>query len=902
MVSRSFQPFFRRFFMSPTSSAGFRRQVRQTLHFHRPSLTVLEDRTLLGDALLGALLGAFLAGPCQVLEGSASWGGNDGYFDKRWFSPESLSTTRATAEAGSAPASWPSSEAWFDPAAGQSEGATGTSVPEANPLVPFNDIPSALPGLLPIQVSLTEAEARGMKGLAGDISQATASSVGGSDIAARPALTGVPVQDTTRSKDLPPLPVPQPSSSAPAPTQAQEAQVRDRYAHLPASFEANLGQTDRRVQFLARGPGYNLFLTSTEAVLVANPAASAQPARADQGVAPAAPAAAFQPDTLVGADPAVPPSTVVRMQIVGGNVAVRAVGRGQLPGQVNYLVGNDPSRWQTHVPTYSSVEFQDVYPGINLVYHGNSSQLEYDFVVQPGADPNVIQLAFAGVDAQAIGPEGDLMLHTPGGTVSQQTPSLYQEVDGVQHSVAGTFVSRGPGQVAFQVGDYDHTRPLVIDPVLEYHSNFGGSSGAAGLAIAVDGAGSAYVTGLTGSVDFPTVNPFQQERHGSFDAFVTKLTPDGSGFVYSTYLGGSNLNDGQGIAVSSGGDAYVAGWTNSTDFPTAHALQPESGGGVDAFLTQFTPDGSALVYSTYLGGSGGDQAHAVALDQDGNAYVTGETRSSDFPTANALQPDFGGGTGPLPSDAFVAKIGFDAQTEMMSFVYSTYLGGSGNDLGRGIGVDGSGNAYVTGYTSSTDFLTTPGALQSTLRGSRNAFVTKLNAAGSALVYSTYLGGSGSEGYWPYGGAIAVDSAGYAVVTGDTESTDFPAYNAIQPDYGGGISDAFVTKFTPDGDLVFSSYLGSRRNEYGTGIAMDSAGNTYLTGGTPLSDDEIAFAAKLSSDGSGLTYYYYIADFNSYEWAYGIAVDAAGSAYVTGEAAAVYGPPRDHAYVIKLVGD
>jgi hypothetical protein len=346
----------------------------------------------------------------------------------------------------------------------------------------------------------------------------------------------------------------------------------------------------------------------------------------------------------------------------------------------------------------------------------------------------------------------------------------------------------------------------------------GGSGYDQGVAIAVDSSGNAYVTGVTSSTDFPTVNAIQPTYHGGvYDAFVTKINASGSALVYSTYLGGSGLDSGDSIAVDSSGNAYVTGETSSTDFPTVNAIQPTNHGSDDAFVTKINADGSALVYSTYLGGSGEDWGPGIAVDSFGTAYVTGYTQSTDFPTVNAIQPTNHGS-----GDAFVTKINADGS----ALVYSTYLGGSGNDSGQSIAVDSSGSAYVIGITSSTDFPTV-NAIQPTYHGNIDAFVTKINGDGSALVYSTYLGGSGGD----QGYGIAADSSGNAYVIGLTDSTDFPTVNAIQPTYHGNI-DAFVTKINADGSaLVYSTYLGGSGYEQGWRIAVNPFGTAYISGQT-----------------------------------------------------------------------
>jgi Beta-propeller repeat len=619
------------------------------------------------------------------------------------------------------------------------------------------------------------------------------------------------------------------------------------YGHLPLSFEANQGQTNDQVQFLARGPGYTLFLTAREAVFNFRPPVAH--GQRPTGFVPRPGAVQDTPDTA---------RAVVRMQLLGANSAPQVVGLEELPGKANYFIGNDPQQWRTHVPTYAKVQYAAVYPGVDLVYYGQARQLEYDFVVAPGADPAVITLGFEGVDHVDVDAQGDLVLATASRSLRFQKPVIYQEADGRRQAIAGGYIRKGLHQVGFHVAAYDVARPLVIDPVLSYATYLGGRGGETGFGIAVDAAGAAYVTGITTSADFPTVDPLQPALDGFADAFVVKLTADGAALVYATYLGGSGVrvDQGQGIAVDATGAAYVKGFTFSPDFPTVHPLQPALGGGVvDAFVAKLTADGAALVYATYLGGSGDDRGTGIAVDADGAAYVTGSTCSADFPTVHPLQPTFGGGgncsQGGTPGgDAFVAKLTADGA----ALVYATYLGGSDdeNSGASGIAVDAAGQAYVTGSTTSADFPTVhplqlrPPALSSPT----DAFAAKLRADGSALVYATYLGGSSADA----GTGIAVDASGAAYLTGFTFSPDFPTVHPLQPTLRSSVSsNAFVAKFTANGAaLVYSTYLGGCSAEVGFGIAVDAVGAAYVTGQTSSPDFPAtpeAFQTTLGGGGS-----------------------------------------------------
>jgi hypothetical protein len=646
---------------------------------------------------------------------------------------------------------------------------------------------------------------------------------------------------------------------------------------LPLTFEVNQGQTDDRVDFLARGPGYNIFLTATEAVF------------------------------------ALPRAAAMRMQLVGSAADPQVQGVDALAGKVNYFRGRDSASWQTKVPIYRRVKYSAVYPGIDLVYYGQSQQLEYDFIVAPGADPNIIKLAFAGVQLTTVDAQGDLVLKTAGGPLRFQKPIVYQLEGGRRHTIEGGYVHRSPHQIGFRVGAYDRTRPLIIDPILTYSTYLGGSGVEQGFGIAVDATGAVYVTGTTSSTDFPTMNAVQPARNGIYsDLFVAKLTPDGSALVYATYLGGGNDDLGADIAVDSAGAAYVIASTPSTNFPTVNAFQPAQNGGSDAVVAKLSADGSRLIYSTYLGGGGRDFGTAIAVDLAGAAYIAGTTGSSDFPTVNALQPRPPGDS----EDAFVAKLAPDGS----ALLYSTYLGGTLGDSAFDIAVDSLGAAYVVGTTEDGDFprvnpLPVTG-------GSFDAFVSKLAPDGTRLIYSTLLGGS-SE--FELGSGIAVDASGAAYVTGTTGSLDFPTMNALQPQLGGE-GDAFVVKIAPEGGaMIYGTYLGGSGGDRGRRIAVDTAGAAYVTGDTWSRDFPTmnpiqrtlgglgdVFVSKLSPDGASLVHSTYLGG-RAYDGGLGITVDLTGATYVTGYTQSVDFPtttslqPRcsaggNDAFVVKITED
>ncbi|HXN23339.1 MAG TPA: SBBP repeat-containing protein [Candidatus Dormibacteraeota bacterium] len=698
-------------------------------------------------------------------------------------------------------------------------------------------------------------------------------------------------------------------SHRPANDATSKPRVLEAYGKLPMAFEANRGQTDQGVKFISRGSGYSVFLTANEAVLALHKSSNGKPQRADlerikpQGMKdepwaqqdaksgnPAASlfagrAAAAKPESITKrlSESELSAPAVLRMKLMGAKSGARVIGQKQLPGKSNYFIGNDPKKWHTQVPAYAEVRYQGAYPGIDLVYYGHQGQLEYDFVVAPGFSPKAITLEIAGTAHGAplrIDRQGDLVATLDGGQISFHKPVVYQPTGAERMYVDGWYVLKGEHEVGFEIAAYDPTKALVIDPTLIYSTYLGGTRDDYGVGIAVDSAGNAYVTGFTGSMNFPTSNPLQSTIHGGYDAFVAALDPTGATLLYSTYLGGTGTDYCFGIAVDSAGNAYVTGYTNSTDFPTSNPLQPTNHGGYDAFVAALDPTGATLLYSTYLGGTGDDYGYGIAVDSTGNAYVTGFTTSWNFPTSNPLQPTNHGGF----FDAFVAALDPTGAT----LLYSTYLGGTGYDVGRGIAVDSAGNAYVTGATDSTNFPTS-NPLQPTIHGGLDAFVAALDPTGATLLYSTYLGGTSDD----YGLGIAVDSADNAYVTGYTDSTNFPTSNPLQPTNHGG-RNAFVAALDPTGaTLLYSTYLGGTGTGYCFGIAVDSAGNAYVTGFTgstnfPTSNPvqptnhggDDAFVAALDPTGATLLYSTYLGGTGT-DFGQGIAVDSAGNAYVTG---------------------
>ena len=520
--------------------------------------------------------------------------------------------------------------------------------------------------------------------------------------------------------------------------------ARAAYAKLPLSFVPNTGQLDARVRYSAQSGGAAFYFTTREAVL--SFAAKAK-------------------------------GVVLRLGFLDANPQPVIAGQTAQSGMVNYIVGNDPAQWHTNLPTYGQVAYRDLWPGIDLLFSGANGQLKYEFLVKPGARLRDIRLNYRGANQLSVDRDGNLLIDTSLGSVTDARPVTYQLIDGKPVQVTSHFALDRNSRTAygFSVGAYDRKQPLVLDPGLVYSTFLGGTADDAGNGIAVDSASQAYVTGNTYSADFPTTAGAYDRTYngtggfafGGGDVFVTKLNASGSALIYSTYLGGSGDEPifGASIAIDSAGNAYVTGTTDSPNFPvTPGAFQSTLKGIENVFVTKLNKTGSNLIYSTYLGGSGQDDTDfysSLALDSSGNAYVTGFTTSLDFPTTpGAFQTSNRGGF----YDAFVTKL----NSSGTALIYSTYLGGSADEGGLGIALDSNGRAIVTGYTHSPDFPTTPNAAQPIIGGGYDAFVTKLNASGTALVYSTFLGGTLDDA----AGSIATDWCGNAYVTGSTMSPDF----------------------------------------------------------------------------------------------------------------------------------
>ncbi|HEY2666660.1 MAG TPA: SBBP repeat-containing protein [Actinomycetota bacterium] len=644
--------------------------------------------------------------------------------------------------------------------------------------------------------------------------------------------------------------------NAQAPTVAA---ARSKLAAMPVSFEQNLGQVDPQVRYLSRFGNATVFLTNTSAVFAG-------------------------------------PNGSLTMALSGANPNPAIAGTSELPGTVNYFIGNNPAGWHSNISTYRGVSAQGVYPGVDLAWHGTGPDLEYDFTVAPGANPSQIAFKITGAKALGLTSAGDLKITMPNNSMMlQKAPTLFQDIGGRRQPVQGGYRIQGD-VVSFRLGAYDHTRPLTIDPVA-YSTYLGGSANDQFTDIVVDSTGAMYVIGGSSSTNFPTASPLQGTNHGSNDVVVVKINPSGSALLYSTYLGGTGSDNGVGIALDASGDAYLLGNTTSSNFPTASPIQASSGGGTDAFVAELNPAGSALLYSTYLGGSGTETPQQIAVDATGAAYVAGHTASTNFPTTVGAFQAAKNATN--VRSAFVAKVAPGGS----ALAYSTYLGGSADDemSGRGLAVNANGDAYVTGFTSSTNFPTTPGALQTAYAGGpSDAFVTELNPSGSGLVYSTFLGGATNQ---DRGFGIALDVNGDAYVTGWTQATDFPTTpGAFLTTNTAGFQVPFVSELNPAGStLVYSTYLGGSGSGLANAVAVDSSGDAYVTGQTSALDFPTtpgafqttngfapnggpnAFMTELNPTGSALVYSTYLGGNGGTngDLGTGIAVDAARNVYVSG---------------------
>ena len=683
--------------------------------------------------------------------------------------------------------------------------------------------------------------------------------------------------------------------TAPSPTEGDGSAQRsggEAYGRLPVYFERNVGQADDDADFVARTSRYTAFVSSDSA-LFSLPTSTGEGGRGDE--------------TSAG------PGHFLSMELLGAAADVAPAAERRLPGVANYLVGSDPAAWRTHVPTFGQVRYRDVYPSVDLVYRGDGDRLKYDVIVRPGGDPDVVRLGFGEGTPVTVDDGGDLLVGARGRQLRHEQPVVYQVVDGRRRTVDARYVVDPGGSVRFGLGEHDPGLALVIDPAVVYATNLGGALGDSATDVEADASGAAVVVGSTSSTNFPTANALDATPNGASDVFVAKLNAAGTALVYSTYLGGTAADAANGVDLDASGNVYVTGSTSSTNFPTANAIQAARAGGSDAFVAKLAANGSGLIYSTYLGGAAEDVGRGIAVDGSGRAHVGGETRSSGFPVTapTAADATFGGGTCPTATEAArPCRDGFVTVVNAAGSAldYSSFLGGGADDAALAVAADAT-NSYVTGETRSTDF-PTAAALDATFGGGacpatteparlcRDAFVTRVDPAGSgasSLVYSTYLGGTTSTFLGEIGDSgagIGVDTSGNAYVTGETSSDDFPTASPMQGSRAGE-ADAFVAKLNPSGSaLVYSTYLGGRSGDGASALSVDGAGRATIagsasSGGFPQVQPVGLYAgngepyfATLSAAGSAVEFSSYLGG-TAGDSASGVAVDAAGAVYVAG---------------------
>ena len=663
----------------------------------------------------------------------------------------------------------------------------------------------------------------------------------------------------------------------------------------PLFFEPLAGESGFATNFLVRAPNYQLIVEPGEVnFLLQQPiaVAAAVDVRRDKSL------------QLAKGE-----AHALRLALLGASDRARIFGSAEMSGKINYLVGSDPSQWRSQVPMFGRVKVEAIYPGIDVEYYANQRQLEYDFTIAPHGDPALIRLRFEGVQRLSLSASGELVISLGDAELRQHTPRVYQVIHGVRREIQARYEIKDSQTFGFAVGPYHPDLPLVIDPVFSYATYFGGNAGDTGLAVKVDNTGSVYIAGETLSTQIAWANSgsaFQSQLKGGAstgDAFVAKLDSTGSHLVYFTYLGGSADDGAYDLAIDASGNAYITGFTESPDFPTKAALFSTISGSADstfhvlppdAFVAEINTNGSALIYSTYLGGTGRDLGSSIAVDPAGYAYVAGYTFSTNFPLHNALQSSLAGN-----DDVFVAKIAPGGR----NLVYSTYLGGRSIDEGEGIAADADGFAYVAGYTASVNFPITPNAAQTNLNGTGAAitvfdgFVTKISPYGTNLIYSTYLGGEEND----FAYRIALDSSRNAYVTGTTQSTNFPHADVFGLSLGeNGTNivnfDAFLTKLDTNGMPAYSAQFGGTLNDSGWDVAVDPAGRAFVIGltlstnfpvvqpfdlfrGTNSGGTDI-FVVAFNTNGSAVLYSGYLGGSGN-DYGYGIAVDAEANAYISG---------------------
>ena len=596
-------------------------------------------------------------------------------------------------------------------------------------------------------------------------------------------------------------------------------------------------------------------------------------------------------------------SSIVKITFENSNKVI-PIGKEELSHKSNFFIKKDSSKWRSNVPNYEIIVYENIYDGIDLIYYFNEKGLKYDWNIKPYANANNIIERFEGVDSLNINSDGGIYIKTESGELSEEKPYSYQKIKDKTIKVDVNFRRVGKNCLTYNLGEYDSSMNLIIDPLI-YSTFIGGNDWDFGNRITLDSENNIYITGKTESSDFPiTTECFDDPENITRNIFIFKFKPDSSSLVYSTYIAGSKEDSCESINIDSKNNVYIIGETDSTDFPTTSGCYDDShNGGYDVFIFKLNYKGSKLLYSTYIGGSGSEYGCDIALDSLNNTIITGYTNSADFPmTTGSYDNTKNGGY-----DIFILKINSDCS----SLLYSTYIGGSNDDYGFAIAYDSENNAYITGETSSTNFPTSSGCFDDSFNGDRDVFVFKLKSDGSEMLYSSFIGGSSSD----YGYDISIDFENNTIITGYTRSSDFPTTPGCYDDSYNGNRDAFIFKLKSDGStLIYSTYIGGSGWDYGYGIATDSNNITYITGRTKSSDfpttagciddsyngDSDIFLIKLKPDGSNLLYSTYVGG-SKYDSGESIVIDSENNVYITGVTSSSNFPVTSDCYDDTLNG-